>query len=118
MHVLNFEGVSYAKKHKCLKSKVCIYLYMVAHPWNISGRINKKATRTLPGRQGGRQGELLSTAESDQVYILSVLKKNHTHTQLPVVAQITPTVPRVPSFAHAGLSGCSSLSLVHLQLSS
>ena len=53
---------------------------MVAHPWNISGRINKKATRTLPGRQGGRQGELLSTAESDQVYILSVLKKNHTHT--------------------------------------
>ena len=54
---------------------------MVAHPWNISGRINKKATRTLPGRQGGRQGELLSTAESDQVYILSVLKKkSHTHT--------------------------------------
>lgn len=99
---------------------------MVAHQWNISGRINKKkATEALPEREGeADQGDRDGGGESSspqlilyQVYILSV-PKNYTHTQLPVVTQTPPTVPHVPSFAHAGLSGCSPLSLVHLQLSS
>ena len=106
---------------------------MVAHQWSISGRINKKATGALPEREGeADQGDRDGGRESSfsqlslyPVYILSILKNyTHTHTrahsltQLPVVTQKTPTVPRVPSFAHAGLSGCSPLSLVHLQLSS
>lgn len=78
---------------------------------------SRERRRGRPGRQGWRRGEFSPQLILYQVYILSV-PKNYTHTQLPVVTQTPPTVPHVPSFAHAGLSGCSPLSLVHLQLSS
>lgn len=98
LHVLNFEGVSYAKK-KCLKSKFCIYLHMVAHQWNISGRIKKKKpTEALPERGGeADQGDRDGGGESSftqlslcQVYILSV-PKNYTHTH--TAASSYPNTP-------------------------
>ena len=61
---------------------------MVAHQWNISGRINKKKpTEALPERGGeADQGDRDGGGESSftqlslcQVYILSV-PKNYTHT--------------------------------------
>lgn len=72
---------------------------MVAHQWNISGRINKKATGALPEREGEADqgdgdggGEFFSQLSLYPVYILSILK-NYTHTHTHTAAGSYPNNP-------------------------